>query len=153
MSGRVEVDLADLATLLAAYDTCDGDPLYNPAADLDASGCIVCPGLIDLAASLREPGQEHKATIASETVAAARGAHVGPGVGAGEHLDDAADGVGAVLNGGRSPKHLDALHLGQVDQRGLDAGKGRRLASVVEALPVDQNQNPVRAQTADHRVF
>lgn len=31
---------------------------------------IVCPGLVDLAARLREPGLEHKATIASETVAA-----------------------------------------------------------------------------------
>lgn len=40
---------------------------------LDASGCIVCPGFVDLSAHLREPGQEHKATIASETRAAAAG--------------------------------------------------------------------------------
>lgn len=39
---------------------------------IDASGQIVCPGLIDLSAHLREPGQENKATIASETRAAAR---------------------------------------------------------------------------------
>ena len=39
---------------------------------LDASGLVVCPGLIDLCAHLREPGKEHKATIASETAAAAR---------------------------------------------------------------------------------
>lgn len=38
---------------------------------IDAGGRIVCPGLIDLRAQLREPGQEHKATIASETRAAA----------------------------------------------------------------------------------
>jgi len=38
---------------------------------LDARGLIVCPGLVDLCASLREPGYEHKATIASETAAAA----------------------------------------------------------------------------------
>jgi len=38
---------------------------------VDASGLIVAPGLIDLAARLREPGLEHKATIASETRAAA----------------------------------------------------------------------------------
>ena len=38
---------------------------------LDARDRIVCPGLIDLCARLREPGQEHKATIASETRAAA----------------------------------------------------------------------------------
>ena len=39
--------------------------------EIDARGCVVCPGLIDLRAKLREPGQEHKATIASETRAAA----------------------------------------------------------------------------------
>jgi dihydroorotase len=38
---------------------------------LDASNLVVCPGLVDLCANLREPGQEHKATIASETRAAA----------------------------------------------------------------------------------
>lgn len=38
---------------------------------IDAAGKIVCPGLVDLCARLREPGQEHKATIKSETLAAA----------------------------------------------------------------------------------
>ena len=46
---------------------------FHPELVLDATGKIVCPGLIDLSARLREPGQEHKATIASETRAAARG--------------------------------------------------------------------------------
>ncbi len=40
---------------------------------LDASGCIVCPGLIDLSARLREPGFEYKATLESEMAAAAVG--------------------------------------------------------------------------------
>ncbi len=40
---------------------------------IDAHGCLVCPGLIDLNARLREPGQEHTATIDSETRAAAAG--------------------------------------------------------------------------------
>ena len=39
--------------------------------EIDASGCWVFPGLVDLRARLREPGQEHKGTIASETHAAA----------------------------------------------------------------------------------
>ena len=38
--------------------------------DIDAAGQYVFPGLIDLCARLREPGEEHKATIASETRAA-----------------------------------------------------------------------------------
>jgi dihydroorotase len=40
---------------------------------IDASGWLVFPGLVDLCARLREPGQEHKGTIASETRAAAAG--------------------------------------------------------------------------------
>jgi dihydroorotase len=39
--------------------------------DIDASGLYVCPGIIDLCARLREPGEENKATIETETRAAA----------------------------------------------------------------------------------
>lgn len=38
---------------------------------VDAQGQVVCPGFIDLSTRLREPGQAHKATILSETRAAA----------------------------------------------------------------------------------
>lgn len=38
---------------------------------INASGQIVCPGLIDLSVRLREPGAEHKGTIITETRAAA----------------------------------------------------------------------------------
>lgn len=38
---------------------------------IDATGRIVAPGLVDLSVHLREPGAEHKATIVSETRAAA----------------------------------------------------------------------------------
>jgi dihydroorotase len=37
---------------------------------IDASNCLVSPGLIDLSVHLREPGFKHKGTIASETRAA-----------------------------------------------------------------------------------
>lgn len=39
---------------------------------INAGKQIVCPGLIDLSARIREPGQSHKASIASETTAAAK---------------------------------------------------------------------------------
>lgn len=48
-------------------------PGFDPQCTIDATNQVVCPGLIDLSASLREPGQEHKGTIANETAAAARG--------------------------------------------------------------------------------
>lgn len=40
---------------------------------IDASGMIVCPGLVDLAARLREPGFEYMATLESEMEAAIAG--------------------------------------------------------------------------------
>jgi dihydroorotase len=40
---------------------------------IDASGLVVCPGLIDLSARLREPGFEYKATLESEMQAALAG--------------------------------------------------------------------------------
>src|SRR5688572_3841394 len=40
---------------------------------LDASGLIVCPGLVDLSARLREPGFEYMATLESEMEAAIAG--------------------------------------------------------------------------------
>jgi len=40
---------------------------------IDASGCLVCPGLVDLSVRLREPGLEYKATLESEMLAAASG--------------------------------------------------------------------------------
>ncbi|HIE56222.1 MAG TPA: dihydroorotase, partial [Chromatiaceae bacterium] len=48
-------------------------PDFRAELVIDAEGQVVCPGLIDLGVHLREPGYEHKATIASETRAAARG--------------------------------------------------------------------------------
>jgi dihydroorotase len=40
---------------------------------IDATNLIVCPGLVDLSARLREPGFEYKATLQSEMQAAAAG--------------------------------------------------------------------------------
>ena len=46
---------------------------FQAEQTINASGCVVCPGLVDLAVSLREPGFTKKGTIASETAAAAKG--------------------------------------------------------------------------------
>jgi dihydroorotase len=52
-----------------------GDSLTDFDADrvIDATGLMIIPGLVDLSVRLREPGQEHTATILSETSAAAAG--------------------------------------------------------------------------------
>jgi dihydroorotase len=60
----------------------DGDRIARVGRDLPAdgaavveipSGMIVCPGLIDMHVHLREPGQEHKETVATGTAAAVAG--------------------------------------------------------------------------------
>ncbi|OZA23068.1 MAG: dihydroorotase [Hydrogenophilales bacterium 17-61-9] len=53
--------------------------LGSPPADfhanrvIDATGLVVCPGLVDLSVRLREPGFEYRATLESEMLAAAAG--------------------------------------------------------------------------------
>lgn len=44
---------------------------FEPDKVIDATGKVVCPGLIDLSVRLREPGFESKGTVATETRAAA----------------------------------------------------------------------------------
>ena len=52
-----------------------GDPPGGWSANrvIDAAGLVVCPGLVDLAARLREPGFEYMATLESEMQAAIAG--------------------------------------------------------------------------------
>ena len=46
---------------------------FQADRSLDASNCVVCPGLVDLCARLREPGADHKISIATESQAAVAG--------------------------------------------------------------------------------
>jgi dihydroorotase len=46
---------------------------FRAERTIDASNLVVCPGLIDLSARLREPGFEYKATLESEVQAAVAG--------------------------------------------------------------------------------
>ena len=46
---------------------------FNANRTIDAAGLVVCPGLVDLSARLREPGYEYKATLESEMLAAVAG--------------------------------------------------------------------------------
>src|SRR5262245_48095155 len=61
----------------------DGDRIARVGRDLPVesgttvveigAGLIVCPGLVDMHVHLREPGQEHKETVATGTAAAVAG--------------------------------------------------------------------------------
>lgn len=70
-SGRDEI--ADVA--IAADRIVSIGAVRDFAAErtIDATGLVVAPGLVDLAARLREPGQEHEGMLESELAAAAAG--------------------------------------------------------------------------------
>ena len=55
----------------------EAPPRWRAERVIDAHGLVVAPGFVDLAARLREPGFEHKATLASELAAAAAGGVTG----------------------------------------------------------------------------
>ncbi|MCH7839790.1 MAG: amidohydrolase family protein, partial [Planctomycetes bacterium] len=58
---------------VAVVDGVIADVAPAHAAVIDATGWIVCPGLMDLHVHLREPGSTHKETIETGTAAAAAG--------------------------------------------------------------------------------
>lgn len=71
-SGRDEMaDIAIAAGRIIAIGRIASD--FHPARTIDASGCVVAPGLVDLSVRLKEPGQEHAGMLESETAAAVAG--------------------------------------------------------------------------------
>ena len=64
-------DVAVAAGRLVAISQIDAD--FHPQRVIDAKGCIVMPGLVDLAVRLREPGHEHARMLHSEMAAAVAG--------------------------------------------------------------------------------
>jgi len=64
-------DLALAAGRIVALGAVPAD--FQPDLTIDASGLVVAPGLVDLAARLRVPGHEHEGMLESELAAAAAG--------------------------------------------------------------------------------
>ena len=71
-SGRDAV--CDITIAAGRIVAMDGMPQgFAPNKVIDATGCIVMPGLVDLAVRLREPGYEHEGMLESEMAAAVAG--------------------------------------------------------------------------------
>jgi dihydroorotase len=64
-------DVAIAAGRIIAINHIPAD--FAPDRTVDATGCVVAPGLVDLAVRLREPGHEHEGMLASEMAAAMAG--------------------------------------------------------------------------------
>ena len=69
LDGQHDLFIAD-GKIVGVGSAPDG---FTAERTIDASGLVVAPGLIDLAAHLREPGFEYKATLESEMDAAMAG--------------------------------------------------------------------------------
>ncbi len=73
VDGQYDLFLAD-GKILAVTPTGQAAPAgFVAQYVMDAAGCLVLPGLVDLSARLREPGYEYKATLESEMLAAMQG--------------------------------------------------------------------------------
>ncbi len=66
-----KADLALTGSTVVAIENIAPD--FRPDRVIDASGCLVLPGLVDLAVRLREPGYEHAQMLDSEMAAAVAG--------------------------------------------------------------------------------
>jgi dihydroorotase len=66
-----KADLALVDSAVIAIKNIAND--FIPDRIIDATDCIVMPGLVDLAVRLREPGHEHEGMLASEMAAAVAG--------------------------------------------------------------------------------
>jgi len=117
----------------------DGDRVAAVGKDLSAGpdvevttiprGCVVCPGFIDMHVHLREPGQEHKETIATGTAAAAAGGFTGvacmPNT---DPVNDSASVTRAILEKAATEGLVRVYPIGSVSK----AMKGESLSEIAD---------------------
>jgi dihydroorotase len=114
---------------IAALDSApDG---FQPVRTLDATGLIVAPGLIDLAARLREPGFEYRATLESEMEAAMAGGVTSVAIP--PDTDPVLDEPGLVEMLCYRAKRLNRAHIYPIGALTI-ALKGERLSEMAELV-------------------
>lgn len=137
-NGRV-IDPAHQLDRVADLFVADGKVVALGAApdgfeanySIDATGLVVCPGLIDLAARLREPGFEYRATLESEMEAAMAGGVTSLAVP--PDTDPALDEPGLVEMLCYRAKKLNRAHIYAVGALTLGL-KGERLSEMAELV-------------------
>ncbi|MDR2014073.1 MAG: dihydroorotase [Azoarcus sp.] len=104
---------------------------FEPNRTLDASGFVVAPGLIDIAARLREPGFEYRATLESEMEAAMAGGVTSVAIP--PDTDPALDEPGLVEMLCYRAKKLNRAHIYPVGALTIGL-KGERLSEMAELV-------------------
>lgn len=110
-------------------------PSISAATDevVDAKGCVVLPGFVDLHTHLREPGRENSETIATGSLAAARGGYVAVSAMANTlPVADSAAIVEQVSAIGKSVGLVDVFPIGAVT-KGLEGHELADLGSMAHS--------------------
>jgi len=126
---RADILIED-GTITALADSLDA----GDAREVDATGLIALPGLVDLHTHLREPGREDAETVLTGTQAAARGGFTC--VHAMANTDPVADTAGVVEQVwrlGREHGHCDVQPVGAVTV-GLDGTQLAELGAMAESV-------------------
>jgi dihydroorotase len=110
-------------------------PNISNGADevIEAKGCVVLPGFVDLHTHLREPGRENSETIATGSLAAARGGYVAVSAMANTlPVADSAAIVEQVASIGKSVGLVDVFPIGAVT-KGLEGKELADLGSMAQS--------------------
>lgn len=108
-------------------------PFGDDLEVINAKGCVVAPGFTDLHAHLREPGEEHKETLASATLAAARGGFTT--VCAMPDTHPAQDNAAAVYHLKRAARRTSAVQVESIGAITLDRA-GVQLSEMAELAEI-----------------
>lgn len=142
-----DLHIAD-GLIAAIGDAPDG---FRPDRTLDATGLILAPGLVDLSARLREPGNEYLATLQTEMQAAMAGGVTSLAIP--PDTDPPLDEPGLVEMLCHRAKKLNRAHIYPIGALTLGL-KGERLSEMAEltaagCMAFSQANRPI----ADHAVL
>ncbi|MBC7463356.1 MAG: dihydroorotase [Actinobacteria bacterium] len=133
MSGDQQVDILIANGVVAGVGSAIDATAATRAVKVDAKGCRVLPGFVDLHTHLREPGLEESETVASGSRAAAKGGYTAVSAMANTFpVADTAGVVEQVYRLGKSAGLCDVFPIGAITQ-GLQGSALAELGAMADS--------------------